>query len=137
MRKVEIISIMSTWAETYELLVSNIEATYSDRKDGADYIKQAMYVITDLNIGDELAYEASIQLSYVLWDFYLWILWHWKIDQERMRLIYRINVFTETYKGDLTNFVNNEVPWPDGCVPYNWAEDSGRAVDTSEWNVCS
>ena len=36
------------WTDTYELLVHNIEATFSDRKNGAEYIKQAMEIINDL-----------------------------------------------------------------------------------------
>ena len=33
---------MTTWQETYELLAYNVEATFLDRKNGVDHIKQAM-----------------------------------------------------------------------------------------------
>lgn len=128
---------MATWEETYELLVDNIEATYTDRKDGARYIKQAMLVIIDLEVGDELGIEAATELMPKIDYFYRWILHYFHIEENRKLLVYQINEFTERYKGDLTTFVNG-VSWSDGCVPYNWAETSEQSkYDTSGWIVCS
>jgi len=128
---------MATWQETYEQLVYNIEATFSDRKNGAYYIKQAMLVITDLEIDDELALEAASQLQPKIDYFYRWILHSFYIEENRKLLIYQINEFTSRHKGDLTTFVNS-VSWINGCVPWNWANVSSQSrYDTSEWIVCS
>ena len=125
------------WTDTYELVVYSIEATFTDRKDGAYHIKQAMYAIVDMQASDELADEASTNLLFEIKKFYNWILHHINIEDKREILIYRINEFTERYKGDLTAFVNS-VSWVDGCVPYNWAETSESSrFDTSDWIVCS
>lgn len=128
---------MATWQETYELLVYSVEATFSDRKNGANHIKQAMKTITDLEIDDELGFEAATQLLPKIDYFYRWILHYFEIEENRKLLIYQINEFTTRHKGDLTEFVNN-VPWVEGCVPYNWAIVSEKSrYDTSEWIVCS
>jgi len=128
---------MSTWTDTYELLVYSIEATYTDRYNGAYHSKQAMLVLVDLNSTDEFAYEAETQLLFKVEKFYRQILNYKDIDEDRRRLIHQINKFTETYAGDLTAFVNS-ISWVDGCVPYNWAIDSDVIqIDTSDWNVCS
>ena len=128
---------MATWQETYELLVYNIEATFSNRKEGAYYLKQAMLVIIDLETDDELGTEAATQLLPKIDYFYRWILRYIDIEDNRKLLVYQINEFTERYKGDLTTFVNS-VSWIDGCVPYNWAETSEESkYDTSGWIVCS
>ena len=125
------------WTDTYELLVYSIEATYSDRKNGANHIKQAMLTIVDLDDSDELAYEAETQLLFKIEHFYRHIKRNFYINEERDLLIYQINNFTEKNKGDLTTFVNS-ISWVDGCVPYNWAESSENSrFDTSEWVVCS
>ena len=128
---------MTTWQETYELLAYNVEATFLDRKNGVDHIKQAMLVITDLKVGDELGVEAATQLIPKIKYFYIWISRRFEIEGKRALLISQINEFTERYKGDLTSFVNG-VPWVDGCVPYYWAETSEQSkYDTSNWIVCS
>ena len=48
------------------------------------------------------------------------------------------NEHTKRYiNADLTDFVNNEVAWDGGCVPYEWAIASERTgEDISGWNVC-
>ena len=126
-----------TWEETYELLVYHVEATFTDRKGGANHIKDAMKVIVDLKTNDELSLEANTQLQPKIYYFYRWILHYFDIEENRKLLIYQINKFTERHKGDLTTFVNS-IPWVDGCVPYNWAMLSGQSkFDTSEWIVCS
>jgi len=128
---------MQEWQETYELLVYNIEATFSDRKEGAYYLKQAMNVIIDLGTSDELGTEAAAELLPKIDYFYRWILRYFDIEENRKLLVYQINKFTERYKGDLTTFVNN-VSWVDGCCPWNWAETSEQSkYDTSDWIVCS
>jgi len=128
---------MITWQETYESIVYNIEATFSDRKNGAYYIKQAMIIITDLDTSDELAIEASTQLKPKIEYFYRWILHYFDIEENRKLMIYQINEFTTKHKGNLTTFVNG-ISWVDGCVPYNWAAVSDQSkYDTSEWIVCS
>jgi hypothetical protein len=126
-----------SWADTYELLVYSINSTFTDRKEGANHIKQAMLVLIDLDTSDELSMESTIQLLPKIKDFYNWILKYWDVEERRRLLIYQINEFTERYKGDLTIFVNN-ISWIDGCVPYYWAEASEQSrFDTSEWTVCS
>lgn len=129
---------MATWAETYELLVYSIGATFVDRYAGANHTKQAMLVIVELEATDEFAYEAETQLLFKIERFYRHILHYKDINEERDLLIYQINEFTERNVGDLTTFVNDDVSWVDGCVPYHWAEASSRSIiDTSDWIVCS
>ncbi len=126
-----------TWADTYELLVYNVESTFTDRKEGAYYIKQVMLILVDLDTNSELGFEAATQLLPKIKKFYNWILHYWDIDETRKLMIYQINEFTERYQGDLTIFVNS-VSWINGCVPWNWAETSEQSrFDTSDWIVCS
>jgi hypothetical protein len=130
---------MATWQETYELLVYNIEATFSDRYNGAYYIEQAELVIVDLTSIDEFGVEAALELLGRINHFYRHIRRSDVIREKRITLVSQINEFTERYiEGDLTTFVNG-IDWIDGCVPFNWAETSeeSNSVDTSEWTVCS
>jgi len=128
---------MQTWQETYELLVYNIEATFSDRKEGAYYLKQAMLIIIDLETSDELGTKAATDLMPKIDYFYRWIFNYFDIEENRRLLVYQINEFTERHMGDLTTFVNS-IDWIDGCVPHNWVETSeGSPYDTSGWVVCS
>jgi len=128
---------MATWAETYELLVYNIEATYTDRYAGAYHIKQAMLTIINLVSTDEFGVEAATKLFPKIEMFYRFILHYKDIDDDRRLLIYQINKFTETHAGDLTTFVNS-VSWINGCIPYYWAIESEQSLyDTSNWIVCS
>jgi len=125
------------WADTYKLLVYNIESTFTNRASAADHIKQAMLVLVDLDTNSENGVEAATQLLPKIKYFYNWVLHYFEIEDNRKLLIYQINKFTERYNGDLTTFVNN-ISWIDGCVPYNWAETSEQSIfDTSEWIVCS
>lgn len=125
-----------TWAETYEQLVYQIEAIFTDRKEGPSYVKEAMLIITDLESIDELGIEAAVYLLPKIKSFHDFILNYFYIEEDRRLLIYHINEFTERYKGDLTSFVNN-IPWVDGCVPYYWAQVSGQSrFDVSSWMIC-
>lgn len=125
------------WEDTYELIAYSFDATFTDRHAGAYYIKQAMFVISDLVTCDENATEAATILLPKIKKFYNWILHYWDIDETRKLAIYEINKFTEKYHGDLTVFVNG-ISWVDGCVPYYWAETSeNSSFDTSGWIVCS
>ena len=130
-------SIRQAWKETYALIAYNIDATFTDRYNGAYYAKQAVLSIVNLTANDENGYEAPTQLLPRMRDFYNWILHYWDIDERRKLVIYEVNKFTETYQGDLTTFVN-DIDWTDGCVPYYWAQTTEQSLfDTLNWVVCS
>ena len=136
MRKKVVIVSMS-WADTYELLVYEIENIFIDRGNGPTYVLNAMKIIVDLVSSDEHAEEAAVKLLYDIRQFYRAIMSQVYIDEELRLLIYKINKFTERYSGDLTTFVNS-ISWTGGCVPYYWAQTTEESVfDTSEWIVFS
>ncbi len=125
------------WKETYKSLAYNMEATFSDRKNGSSHVQQMLFNITDLVAEDELCVESAIFLLPKIKYFYNWILHYWEIDENRKLMINQINKFTSVRKGDLASFVNS-ISWDSGCVPYNWAKISGESgCDISGWTICS
>jgi len=130
-------SSFQIWEDTYESIVYNFDATFTDRYAGAYYIKQAMLDIVDLETSNESGFDAATELLPKIKKFYNWILHYWDIEERRKLAIYQINEFTERHHGDLTSFVNG-ISWVDGCVPYYWAAASECSrFDTSGWIVCS
>ncbi len=130
---------MSTWKDTYESLVYEIEATITDRPNAVEHLYRAVLLIVDVDTMDSAGggRDASIYLLKKLHKLYLFAKDNYYFREERDLVVYAINYFTEQNFGDLTEFVNS-ISWQDGCVPYNWTDISTRCgFDTSEWVSCS
>lgn len=124
-----------SWHNIYMLLAIEFDATLSDRANDINHLKEARLIIIDIissNIspGDTAKFLRDIDLLYRQAQQ------HYSYNSWRDRMVKSINDYTVKHFGDLTAFVNN-LSWPDGCVPFYWAELSENGhVDTSGWNIC-
>ncbi len=131
-----------SWENTYISLAINFDATLSDRPNDVDYLFSSLLDIIDLNtvgIGSELSFgtEGATFLLPKMDHLYRTAFRHYSYNDERNIVVEAINDFTVKYFGDLTSFIN-KINWPDGCVPFYWAElTENGSHDTSGWTVCS
>jgi hypothetical protein len=126
---------MGTWNETYIILAIAIDATLSDAVDDYVHLKEARTVILNLT-SSGLGTEAStLFLQDIDWLVRKSRLW-FKYEDHRRIFVKKVNDFTIRHFGDLPTFVN-ALPWPDGCIPFYWAQisDDGGA-DVLAWNTC-
>ena len=133
---------MATWKETYINLAIAFDATLSDVPDDITHLKEALLALIDLTtIGDGsgpgYGRQASTRLLGEMDLLYRQAKQHYSYDIWRNNMVKSINDFTIEFFGDLTTFVNS-LPWPDGCIPFYWAELSETGhIDTEGWIVCS
>ena len=133
---------MATWKETYVLLAIAFDSTLSDVPEDISYLKEALLAIINLTtIGDgsELGYgtEASVRLLREMDLLYRQAKQHYSYNSWRNKMVKSINDFTINFFGDLDGFIDG-LAWPDGCVPFYWAELSENGnTDTSNWVLCS
>ena len=133
---------MSIWRETYINLAFAFDATLSDVPNDINHLKEALLAIIDLTSiedGSEPGYgtEAEVRLLSEMDLLYRQAKLHYSYDDWRNKMVRSINDFTISFFGDLDVFINDLI-WPDGCVPFYWAEltENGR-IDTSKWIICS
>jgi hypothetical protein len=130
-----------TWEETYVILGVEFAATITNRPNDVDHLYEGLIAIVDLvsMIGSQetLGVEAETALLSHMNYLYKYARKNYAYNDTRREMVRRINDFTVRFFPDITEFVN-ELDWPDGCIPYYWAELSEEAhTDTSGWNVCS
>ena len=129
--------LANKWKAIYKSIADNVDLTFTDRRNGSLYIKNAMSSIISLNKGDSIGRQASVELLPKVNDFYRWIIKYYDIDEARTSLVFYVNDFTERHNGDLTTFVNS-ISWDGDCVPSHWVDESEKChFDVSGWNTCS
>ncbi len=133
---------MSNWEETYVILAIEFDATISDRPNDVDHLKNSLLAMINLTTEDigslpGFGTEASTFLLPKIDNLYRRARQHYSYNNWRDRAVENINDFTVKYFGDLTDFVNSLL-WPDGCVPFYWAElTENGSHNTTGWTVCS
>jgi len=128
-----------SWENTYINLAIAFDATLSDIPNDIDHLKEALLVMVDIINYDstDIGTEAVVELLRDMDLLYRNAKSHYSYDGLRNNMVLKINNFTIKNFGDLTSFVN-DLTWPDGCIPFYWAELSENgSIDISNWDICS
>jgi len=131
-----------TWEEAYPIIAQEISESVSDRINDVAHLKNALIAMTDLTTiesGSTEGYgrEAEVQLLYEMSNLYVNGRRYYEYSAIRSAFVEKMNSFTVTYFGDLSNFVNS-LNWENGCIPRVWGDFAEQAHrDTSDWNLCS